>query len=145
MTLVNLDLPYDGNDPILRLVSGGRPTTPLLGHRGYYLAGHWSMDLVLGDRVADTYPEFSGLEPYGVCDSPDAFAAEFGELLETDPRSLIVSFVRMRRDEQPAQGGWRWHKWGPYVGKQESTMEYLYDEPEIEEVYTYHVYEVTGG
>jgi hypothetical protein len=39
-------------------------------------------------------------------------------------------------------GGWRWHKWGPYIGTQEPKCEYIHDEPEIEEVFTYHVYEL---
>jgi hypothetical protein len=42
---------------------------------------------------------------------------------------------------QSHEGGWRWHKWGEYIGKYEPQYEYLYDEPEIEKVYVYHIYE----
>ena len=33
--------------------------------------------------------------------------------------------------------GWRWHKWGPYIGTQDPQCEYLADEPEIKEVFVY--------
>mgnify|MGYP000101825354 CR=1 FL=1 len=59
----------------------------------------------------------------------------------THPVPVFVSFVRIRRDEQSSSGGWRWHKWGKYIGKQKPQCEYIYDEPEIEEVYTFSVYQ----
>lgn len=37
-------------------------------------------------------------------------------------------------------GGWRWEKWGPYIGTQRSVADYLHDEPDIDYVYTFHVY-----
>jgi hypothetical protein len=40
-------------------------------------------------------------------------------------------------------GGWRWHKWGPYIGKGEPTTEYLDDEDGFADgVYVYHFYVV---
>lgn len=52
-----------------------------------------------------------------------------------DPRLLGVFFTPMVRAEQSPEGGWRWHKWGEYIGDHTPTAEYLYDEPEIERVY----------
>lgn len=38
--------------------------------------------------------------------------------------------------------GWRWHKWGPYIGTQNPQCEYLNDEPQIDEVITFSIYKV---
>lgn len=53
-----------------------------------------------------------------------------------------LPFVKMERCEQYPEGGWRWHKWGPYIGVQNPQCEYLYDEKNIDVVYTYHIYEI---
>lgn len=39
-------------------------------------------------------------------------------------------------------GGWRWHKWGAYIGTQNPHCEYLDDEPEINEVLIFSIYKV---
>lgn len=80
---------------------------------------------------------------YGVCDSPEQFMDHaIGQWLAASERKFTVSFTCVRKSEQPEIGGWRWHKWGEYIGKKKPRYEYLYDEgPEITEVYVYHVYE----
>jgi hypothetical protein len=41
------------------------------------------------------------------------------------------------------ESGWRWHKWGEYIGLGKPTREYLNDEPEFADgIYTYHIFEV---
>lgn len=103
--------------------------------------------------VVDQYPEIEALaiDPdsprpwyvsFGVHDSVEAFLDQFGEALEADPRELLVLFTQIRRDEQYADGGWRWHKWGPMLGEQVPTTEYLYDEPDIESVVVFRVHEI---
>jgi hypothetical protein len=78
---------------------------------------------------------------YGVCDSPaQFFETKIGQYVVNDPRPMCVSFTAMHRSEQDPRGGWRWHKWGEYIGIQEPTCEYLYDEPVIVLVYVYHMY-----
>jgi hypothetical protein len=42
---------------------------------------------------------------------------------------------------QPKEDGWRWRKWGQYIGALEPTCEYIADEPHIDKVYVYHIYE----
>ena len=51
----------------------------------------------------------------------------------------VIFYQTIRKE---SSGGWRWHKWGQYIGKQEPCCEYLYDEPEIEEIITYSIYQV---
>ena len=68
-----------------------------------------------------------------------------GELLEKSDRQYAIFMVPMRQEEQSEQGGWRWHKWGPYIGKHNVKYEYLYDEDMSDigqtHVYVFHIYE----
>ena len=80
------------------------------------------------------------LNEYGVCDSPEQLLSYYD--FEADPRRLVISFARLEKANEPPEGGWRWHKWGPYIGTQDPQCEHLADEPEIEVVYTYHVYQL---
>ena len=79
---------------------------------------------------------------YGVCDSPEQLMELYGEYLRSSPRRFCVSFTEVIKAQQSPSGGWRWHKWGPYVGKQEPQYEYLYDEKDIDKVCAYHIYEL---
>lgn len=47
---------------------------------------------------------------YGVCDSPEQLASKFPKF-----RGLVWITV-VRRSNEPKDGGWRWRKWGTYVG-----------------------------
>ena len=77
---------------------------------------------------------------YGVCDGIDNLLEVIPELLSSD-REFIVLLHGITRSSQPRYEGWRWHKWGDYIGTQTPTTEYIYDEPGIELVYCYHIYE----
>lgn len=80
-------------------------------------------------------------ESYGVCDYPQQVIEKYPGLL-TDTRECIIRFCEFRRDDET---GWRWHKWGPYIGEQNPQYEYLRDEPEIEAVWAYHIHEIKDG
>ena len=102
----------------------------------------------------EQYPEFDTLDiagnfdgetylwrgAYGVCDSKENLLEVYPELV-ADGRTFVVNLCRIDKDEQPDEGGWRWHKWGDYIGNQTPTTEYIYHEPLIERVYCYHIYE----
>jgi hypothetical protein len=77
---------------------------------------------------------------YGVCDRIDNLLEFIPELTSTE-REFVVLLHKITKSDQPNEGGWRWHKWGDYIGTQTPTTEYIYDEPEIEVVYCYHIYE----
>lgn len=159
--LVDIDIPHELFHPILAIISGGKRTTKM-HETGCLLSHHWSMDLVLGKRIIDDCPEFELNEPgiyssrtpppdkdggtyfgaTGVCDGPQQLLEKYGKYIREDKRNFIISFVEIRKDEQSSTGGWRWHKWGSYVGEQDPQYEYLYNEPDIDVVYTYHIYEV---
>lgn len=81
-----------------------------------------------------------GKSSYGVCDSVEQFLESdvykfFNEL----PYEFVASLVEVKKSEQDSDGGWRWHKWGPYIGKHERKCEYLYDEDGIESVFCFHI------
>jgi hypothetical protein len=87
-------------------------------------------------------PQSVYLQSYGVIDHPGQFREYFGQVLEDDPRDFFVALTEIRKDEEEAEDGWRWHKWGPYYGTQKPQCEYIYDEPEIERVYLFQIYEL---
>lgn len=131
-------------DSILALAAGDGPVQPeRIGH-GMYLAGHWNVaDMVIGgtrQRWKEEVSERLDIQKCGVCDTPEQAMKHLA--LEDRPEPFFVSFVRIRRADQPLEGGWRWHKWGDYIGTRNPQREYLHDEPEIEEVYTFSVHEM---
>lgn len=95
-------------------------------------------------RDLEHYPKFD--DPgyrgsYGVCDSYEQVLAHYPEL-EGDPtRLFVVVMVEVRREDQAEEGGWRWHKWGEYIGTHDIQEEYLYNEVGIDRVFTYSIYE----
>lgn len=125
---------------ILSLIAGERDEEIRRIDLGLYEIGHWSFEMYLSGKW-DQYPDLGQFGAYGVCDSPKQFLEVLGLTLQDPNRLFVVSFVRLSRETQPPEGGWRWHKWGEYIGKQDPQCEYLHDEPVITEVYTYHVYE----
>lgn len=145
-------LPEDGPSAvrmILRIVAaqnevGEEGPAPKRIGTGLYLLRHWNLECEIDPRVKlDLYPRLGGdLSACGVCDSPKQFLRVYGPTLSGPKRKFFVGFVRLLRSEQPESGGWRWCKWGPYIGERKPQREYLHDEPEIDEVYTCHVYEI---
>jgi hypothetical protein len=86
------------------------------------------------DKV-NIYPEIDEkIDCFGVCDSVKNFLDIFDEKLKNSGRKYFVCFVPLTKEEQPKFGGWRWCKWGEYIGTQNQTAEYLYDELYIKKV-----------
>ena len=77
---------------------------------------------------------------YGVCDNYQQILEQCPMLKESN-RQFFITIKSVKKKEQSDWGGWRWHKWGAYIGTHEITTEYLYDEPIVEEVFVYHIYE----
>ena len=124
-------------DPILNIISGGKKSVKL--QTGVYLIHHFGSSNFL--RGFEDYPEFDDDRgPYGVCDSLEQLLAKYPEL-EAPGREFVVTLHEVKKSEQSSDGGWRWHKWGEYIGTQNPTCEYLYDEPNIDSVFVYHIYE----
>jgi hypothetical protein len=54
----------------------------------------------------------------------------------------VILCCKVTKDPDSPCSGWRWHKWGPYIGTQNPQCEYLNDEPEIDEVIIFSIYKV---
>lgn len=160
IALKNLNL----RDPILDLIAkiNGNSGEVREISRGLYECGHWNFDGLLKNvAVIEDYPELditckvydqeddeeyeTTLNAYGVCDSPAQFKIKVGNKLIHSKKKYVVSFVHIKKDPENAGkgGGWRWHKWGPYIGECNHEYEYLDDEDGFENgVWTYHIYEI---
>jgi len=92
------------------------------------------------DPEEDEWGELGYMGTYGVVDSTEQLLSLYE--FEADPRKLVISMVSIKREDQSSWGGWRWHKWGTYYGTQKPANEYLYHDTHIDEVFTFHVYEL---
>ena len=130
-------------DMISVLFGGGIPQTL---QPGIYLANHHNGEHYL-DGKWEHWPELSGIHDdpwtncFGVCDDVQQLLDRCPMLTEDPDREFAIFLCEVRREHQPAVGGWRWHKWGPYIGTHEPQCEYLADETGIDRVFCYHVCE----
>jgi hypothetical protein len=114
---------------------------------GVYLIRHFNLDTMLKDlgyEVNSFYFDDLNVtwDVYGVCDSPEQLLNKINDVKKSS-RKYVIGMCRIDKKRQPDQGGWRWHKWGDYIGEQNPSTEYLKDEPTIETVYTFHIYKIT--
>ncbi len=116
---------------------------------GYFICPTFNVDTIVWGHNGDfdmAYPAFKGwdLNSFGVCDTPQQFIDKFGDLLKDDERTFCVGFTHVAKNPDE-RGGWRWHKWGPYIGDGEPAYEYLAEEEGFEDgVYVYHILQIDG-
>jgi hypothetical protein len=120
---------------LIQAMGGSLKTTRLA--KGVYEIGHFGCSSWPEGFTKDTF-----FLPYGVCDNYEQVLEAYPSIVESD-EEFILTLTPVRKADQPESGGWRWHKWGPYIGTQERTCEYLYDEPNVDLVYTYCFYQRT--
>ena len=156
----------NGIGAILAVIGGGDPQ-PRRICLGMYEISHFSFDHCLSNVVSfprdvdgsggwwlrdpdiGEYQNPKGGYPHhefsccGVCDSPDQFRDhDVGKWIIGAEKGYVVSFSKIVKANQSPEGGWRWDRWGPYIGVHEPKCEYIYDEgDEIQEVYCYYIYE----
>ncbi len=78
------------------------------------------------------------LNNFGVCDDENQ-VIDLYNLKESEGKFTVV-LTPIRKKAQSERDGWRWHKWGEYIGTQTPTTEYLFDEEDIDMIYVYQVY-----
>lgn len=88
-------------------------------------------------ELADSYDY-----AFGVADNASQVLKSVEEAIRegdlcADETYVIFLTPVVKSDE--AWSGWRWHKWGEYIGIQHPTKEYLIDEPEIEVVFCFAI------
>ena len=84
---------------------------------------------------------------YGVADNASQVLDYYEHLLKEhgdymNDRKFIIQMTPIFRENQPECGGWRWHKWGMYIGEFEPKRKYLYDEQGIDYVWVFNILEV---
>lgn len=135
-----IDVCYTNNPiAILLAKANGNSTDVIKRKLGVYEIGHFNFDQMI--NTINKWPDLGEFNCYGVCDNYQQILNQCKEL-ENPQRKFVISITAIEKKKQSEMGGWRWHKWGPYIGKQNPTCEYLYDEPIIEKIFVYHIYEV---
>lgn len=81
---------------------------------------------------------------YGVCDDYTQVVTHHADILQSADK-YVVHIVCIDKKYEPETEGWRWHKWGEYIGIHEPTTEYLYNEPHIDRVYVYSIYKIVDN
>ena len=84
---------------------------------------------------------------YGVADNASQVLDYYEHLLTAygdymNSRKFVILMTPIFKEDQPENGGWRWHKWGQYIGDFEPQCEYLYDEQGIDYVWIFTILEV---
>lgn len=128
------------NDPILNLTASVNKNSIHAKKIdiGVYEIGHFGSSHILPSF--EHYPDLENIECYGVCDNVEQIF-EKEPMLTTSHRKFLITLTKVMKATQSPIGGWRWHKWGEYIGTHDIQYEYLYDEKDIEQVFCYHIYE----
>jgi hypothetical protein len=123
-------------DSILSLIGGGREEKQLA--TGIYQISHFGMS-GWPSGVAKDEQGFVSYD-YGVCDSYEQVIKHHPEVNDPD-KEFVITLTPIVKADQSASGGWRWHKWGEYIGTLNPQHEYINDEDDtIQKVYVYHIY-----
>ena len=114
---------------------------------GMVMIEHFNLDHLVpsGYKTGPSFDEDkTDLYQFGVCDSFDQFLNKYEELLKNDERTFVISFTHIAKNPGE-EYGWRWHKWGPYIGEGKPTTEYLADEPEFDAgVWVFRIIQTDG-
>lgn len=105
--------------------------------KGIYMSEHFSFpkEMFIETKTMSFDDEYRLFAPnyekvqYGVADSIEQIKEYFKDEIES-ARPYIISVAAVYQDKENAGkgGGWRWHKWGEYIGKLNPQCEYLDDE-----------------
>lgn len=97
----------------------------------------------------DRYKIFPNYEKitYGVADNIEQIKEYYkDEVADTEKKyCLALTPVWQEKENKGKGGGWRWHKWGEYIGKLNPQCEYLDDEDfgdDFQYVITFTLYAV---
>lgn len=144
--LVNPEFKYDlAVMGMLSLMGqGGQPKEI---EQGIFESPSFSMGNFIANNKENYFdfdsPEHEYLGAYGVCDNINQVKEKYENWFSRPDLKFCVSFTSVKKAEQESEGGWRWHKWGEYIGTKNPQHEYLYDEGEdINEVFVYHIYQL---
>lgn len=84
------------------------------------------------------------VEVSGLADNEDQVVEKFKHLADREEKFVIEMHPVYRKDE-PDTHGFRFHKWGSYIGDREITMEYLYDQTDMDVIYVFQIVPLLDG
>ena len=148
-----IDLPPLRNDEwMTRLLAVTRKAHLIMSpiRRGVYYADWWDFEQYYPRGCIEEFPDIPGhnalsgnwICAFGICDSPEQFMTKIGDTLEARDEKYHVAMRFCCKGDPRTTTGWRWKKHGPYIGTQNHQCEHFDDEPEIKEVWMYHIYRV---
>lgn len=81
---------------------------------------------------------------YGTADDIDQILenADIKKWFIDSENKYILGIRIFHKEDQEPIGGFRKHKWGPYIGTKSKGYEYLYNEPDMEYIICYHFYKI---
>lgn len=110
--------------------------TGIYRHDGYAFNFNGFIEEKCNENIVDEWVQ------YGVCDNYKQILERYNDLLSNPNKNYVIGLSVVERKNQSPEGGWRWHKWGEYIGTQNPEHEYLYDDTHIDKVYCFHIYEI---
>lgn len=104
-------------------------TTGVYRHDGYMFNFDGFINERCEDEVGDKWVAC------GVCDNYEQVLEKYKDILNDPNKKYVIGMCTV-------EGGWRWDKWGEYIGTQNPEHEYLYDDIHIDRVYCFYIYEL---
>ena len=68
------------------------------------------------------------VETSGVCDNINQILHNYHTLLIDANKLFVIVTHKIYQNDQPSKMGWRWKKFGPYIGEHDIENEYLYND-----------------
>ncbi len=101
----------------------------------------------LGGRTDDRVKFFEMLSEHfmgegGICDDYHQVLARIPSLIDSDKKFCVLLTPLVIKNEFPR---WRWDMFGDYIGNQKPTETYINDEPNIELVFVFEIYQIHEG
>lgn len=132
------------HDALVAMMGDGRTERViergLIEHRHHNPELTWALD-TRWTRMDDLDAACLPLGSYGVGDSPEQIMGRYRDILERAPEPICISVVHVLKNPAEPGAGWRWRKWGEYIGEGTPTVEYLNDEPGFADgVWVYSVF-----
>jgi len=93
------------------------------------------------------YSKTNWVVQYGVADNVDQIKEFYKKQIKNKKESFVIVITPVYQDKENKGkgGGWRWHKWGEYIGVLDPQREYLDDEDfgdDFKYILCFHLYYV---
>ena len=106
------------------------------------------LKLKKGETILQYYSKNKYVEQYGVADSIEQIKKFYKKQIKSKTEKIVIALTPVCQDKENKGkgGGWRWHKWGRYIGNLNPQCEYLDDEEfgdDFKYILCFHMYYVS--